>query len=303
MNNKNIIKYYNKIKSVTKTAKHFKSSKYKIAKLLRNNNIEIINHQNKVRMNQYFFDIIDTEQKAYWLGFIYADGNLYNNSLTISLQLCDLNHLEKFKKDIEFSGVIYKLPKINKCIITFSNKHLAKNIYNKGVVPCKSLILKFPTNKQVPDHLIRHFIRGYFDGDGGISLVKNKLIPIMSIAGTKNFLEGCNNYFTPKIPLYNIKNSQINMLQVSHLTACSHLTWLYLDSKIYLSRKYNKYLNIMYEYEGQIPKKILCLTDNKTYWDTKSAAEYYNIKKATLKSHLQQKSITITKNKLKFKYL
>ena len=48
------------------------------------------------------FDTIDSEEKAYWLGFIYADGWISdaNNCFTLTLQQRDVEHLLKFNEFI-----------------------------------------------------------------------------------------------------------------------------------------------------------------------------------------------------------
>ena len=83
----------------------------------------------------------------------------------------------------------------------------------KGCVPNKSLILKFPdsvifSNKD----LIRHFIRGYIDGDGCLCITQNKCI--LSILGTQEFLSDLSKYLplTKEYPIYKQrKNSSSNV--------------------------------------------------------------------------------------------
>ena len=74
------------------------------------------------------------------------------------------------------------------------NKHMRDSLISKGCVPNKSLILKFPSEEILPKELQRHFIRGYFDGDGTIGLYPHsktnpKLEESLLIVGTKPFLE------------------------------------------------------------------------------------------------------------------
>ncbi|MEK6878698.1 MAG: hypothetical protein AABY22_03775, partial [Nanoarchaeota archaeon] len=53
-----------------------------------------------------FFNIINTEEKAYFLGLLYSDGFITKNGnqVVISLQENDVDILEKFKKSIKFTG-------------------------------------------------------------------------------------------------------------------------------------------------------------------------------------------------------
>lgn len=125
--------------------------------------------------NQSFFDIIDTEEKAYILGFIYADG--CNNShpttgeLSISQMERDVDILFKIKEAMQSTYPISE--EINKWggtekrfrFYVYGPK-IEEQLINLGVVHNKSLILMFPTF--LPDCLMPHFIRGYFDGDGSV---------------------------------------------------------------------------------------------------------------------------------------
>ena len=111
------------------------------------------------------FHIIDTEEKAYWLGFLYADGYVSKyNQVEVSLTLEDEDHLIKLKNFINTNTEIIKDD--HRCRLLFCSKELAKDLANLGCVNNKSLILTFPTEEQVPQELLRHFLRGYVDGDG-----------------------------------------------------------------------------------------------------------------------------------------
>lgn len=118
--------------------------------------------------NRYIFDKIDTEEKAYWLGFLYADGSVGSkeDKIELSLAACDYNHIQKFKDFIGLDNKISYRKKQNAYRYSFRDKTFKEVLIKQGCVPKKSLILTFPTIDQVPVELIRHFIRGYFDGDG-----------------------------------------------------------------------------------------------------------------------------------------
>lgn len=137
--------------------------------------IEVINKQNRPKFNKHIFDTIDTEEKAYWLGFIFADGYIGSTPLDpnkksvynfeISLKLSDLEHLEKFKQFISFEKDV--VCDNYRCRIMIANKHFWNILNGYGCIPRKSLTLQFP-DKSIfkSSDLVRHFIRGYFDGDG-----------------------------------------------------------------------------------------------------------------------------------------
>lgn len=125
-----------------------------------------------------FFEKMDCEEKAYWVGFIAADGAVVvrqnQSSLTISLSSKDRNHLEKFKKSIESEHKIrdYKINGFDVSSISISNRKLIKDLKQYNIIQNKSLVYSMPEN--VPDDLLNHFIRGYIDGDGGFYISKRK---------------------------------------------------------------------------------------------------------------------------------
>ena len=136
------------------------------------------------------FEIIDTEEKAYWLGFLYADGSVSSTDNRIELGLAekDLNHIEKFKEFIGIPNKISYRPQTKSYRYSFKSIPCKEDLIKHGCVPKKSLILKFPTEEQVPEHLIRHFIRGYFDGDGWFSNTSSCFQ--VGIIGTEDFIRG-----------------------------------------------------------------------------------------------------------------
>ncbi|HEX5186476.1 MAG TPA: hypothetical protein VFV86_06260, partial [Nitrososphaeraceae archaeon] len=131
------------------------------------------NGARKYSFNYNYFDIIDTEDKAYFLGLLYADGNNCNKRgvVRLELQSSDVNILEKFNKYIDNHKPIRYTNKhnYNKAEIELVSKSFSFQLSKLGCVPNKSLILRFPTEYQVPYDLTHHFVRGYFDGDGCLS--------------------------------------------------------------------------------------------------------------------------------------
>jgi intein/homing endonuclease len=151
------------------------------------------------KIDENVFDSIDTEEKAYWLGFIYADGCIgsSDNSLEISLKSSDSEHLEKFNSFIKGPSNKVKIGNVKcgdkiceRCRWAIHNFHIHEVLNSYGCVPAKSLILEFPNESIFKNKsLIRHFIRGYWDGDGCLSYCDKKhLCPNASVLGTENFL-------------------------------------------------------------------------------------------------------------------
>lgn len=112
----------------------------------------------------------------------------------------------------------------------------------------------------MPYNLKRHFVRGYFDGDGCVSIPKNICKINFSFVGNYNFLNGIREYVESNIPNFEITLSKCNHSDVYTINKSGRfivqkfLEWLYDDSTIYLQRKYNKYLKIKQIMKGKYDK-------------------------------------------------
>ena len=166
-----IDKYLNENYTLKQLGKEFSCSYPTIRNLLNKHNIQSRGNKQGYPRNEYYFSKIDTEEKAYWLGFLYADGCVHSNNNEISINITDKEHIEKFKTAI--GAVNHKITETNdkrfpnaKTLYQFTIKdeQLHKDLIQWGCVPQKSLLLtKIPN---IPRDFISHFIRGYFDGDG-----------------------------------------------------------------------------------------------------------------------------------------
>lgn len=153
-------------------------------------------NRRKIIFNENYFGKIDSSEKAYWLGFMYADGCVsmtHRDKVVINLAGKDEEHLIRWHEAI---GSCLKVRRgfSNGNKVVYSQHYssiMCQDLIKLGCMPKKSLKLKFPTNEQVPEKLVFHFIRGYFDGDGCASL-HNKWQKRpqlrLSLIGTKDFL-------------------------------------------------------------------------------------------------------------------
>lgn len=147
----------------------------------------------KYHWNFDYFEKIDTEEKAYWLGFIYADGSLNDrNVFCMGLVVDGFRHMTKFAAAIEYDGEI-KPSEIDTGIryfISLSHPKFARDLKTKGVVPRKTWRVQFPY--WLDKDLIPHFIRGLFDGDGSVYVKNNRSYkyPAFYICGgVKKFID------------------------------------------------------------------------------------------------------------------
>lgn len=207
----------------------------------------------KYNFNLNYFENIDSEEKAYWLGFLYADGYIsYKGYIRIALQEQDLDHIKKFRTAIDANEIEIKYVKKTKSYkIDCCSIKMIRDLTKLGCCQNKSLILKFPTIDQVPINLINHFMRGYFDGDGCISFSNNT--PSFSILGTKNFLNKYEDVLIQHTG-YKKKNKRIHNDSWNENTEAivysgkkieQIYNFLYNNANIYLERKYTKFNKII----------------------------------------------------------
>lgn len=209
---------------------------------------------NKANINSFIFDKIDSEEKAYWLGFIFADGYVSKESnFELSLSIKDVNHLINFKNFLNFEGKIYIDNVIGRCRLLFQDFQLVNSLKSLGCVNKKSLVLSFPNINEI---YYSHFIRGYFDGDGYVSDINNSIS--ISIVGTQNFLETVHdiiNVSKLKIKHRQPKHSaEVHISEFSGEDARRFGKFIYENSTICLNRKHERFLKHFEKYEHRIKK-------------------------------------------------
>ena len=264
--------YVNKKNSIEKIAKELNTSFKTISNELKRNNVHIRTNREqalKYTANENFFEIIDNEDKAYWLGFMYADGYIMskrknsNRKIGLSLSIVDMERLQEFKKSLEYTGEI----KVYNSTSGFSNttygrviissEKLANDLVNKGCYENKTHKLVFPSDDIVPKELKYHFVRGYLDGDGSIIVtfdennnIKNAAI---NFTGTYEFLNGLKQ-FLGKSSLkldkrHKNKKDNIYSLNIGGSMQTIEICYrLYAHSNTYMKRKHEKYMQLLKGY-------------------------------------------------------
>ena len=245
--------------SMSAIAKKIGCCQATVKRKLIENNIKIRdnNYYKQKQIDESFFEIIDTEEKAYILGFIYADGYITNTNFGIKQAKKDYEILEKIRKALKSKHKIGVYINNNGyisgneyCSLIINRKKMVNDLVSLGVCENKSKILKFPNYNQVPKELIRHFIRGYFDGDGSVYLSNNYIYS--SFTGTENILInikkelndlGLNTKSSirkyPEKDIYDFKLGGINIMKKFY-----HI--LYDEAIIFMDRKkdiFDNYFN------------------------------------------------------------
>ena len=251
INEENIINDYSSLISIHKIAEKYKISPSTVSAILKRNNVKIVGSEKfnqKYTLNEHYFDTIDTQEKAYIIGLLMADGCVHKNTISISLQEDDGYILEKINSllgsnrpikpiDMKKKKDTYK----NQYKLSIVNKYMANQLRNLGIVEQKSLKLEYPY--WITDNLLPHLIRGYLDGDGSIIKTRNRV----SLTGTCMFLNKLKDvlYDTLNIESTICKYNDITCdLKINNIhNAKIFLDYIYNNSTIHLNRKYDVYIS------------------------------------------------------------
>lgn len=234
----------------------------KICKILDEFSVKrTFNGVRKYNLNENYFDIIDTPNKAYILGLMCADGCNYppKSTIFISLQESDKELLEKIRNELKSekplrivdcskrndNGYSYN----NMCTLEMYSAHMCKSLEKIGVVKNKSLKLEFPN---IPRDLYAHFVRGYFDGDGSIyQYVKNENNKhiVLTFTSTENFCKKLKEILETELGIYcgiyesSCHNGITKVVSLAGKNSTKKLLdWMYKDATLYLKRKYDRYI-------------------------------------------------------------
>lgn len=298
----NILDWYNSGIKIKEIAVKMKCHTDSIRKFLNRNGITTPTHSEANRryvFNEHFFDIIDTEEKAYILGLFAADGYNQENKITISLVLQerDKHILDQISNLMNSNRPLYFLnkkkynEKYQNCYrLDFTSKIISNRLKELGCYQGKSLTLKFP---DINKKLWRHYIRGYFDGDGCICYSKTKkgyISNMISFVGSKyhcyRLKEILFSWNINSQILYNKKyNKNIRILQFGGRNQVSKFyKILYNKSNIFLFRKSKKFK----EFFKITNKYLIKRKSNNVYNNIKGCENPWRVVK-----HINQKSITI----------
>ena len=251
----------------------YNSSEYLFSLLFKSLKLEKRRKIIEENIKHDFFDCIDTEIKAYLLGFYYADGclNTQRKRIKISIDFNDVEIINLFREYIAPLNIIgeYINPKENKNktkthlnSIQIYSPHIVETLTKYGMGYRKTYNditdLSF-----IQDNVMRHFIRGYFDGDGCVySHIIKKKVKLKSgnfkeyeytnrlwfiVSHTKTHLEILKQWLENHEIFPNIYPNQNGdfLLSVTKKDSFYKLReLLYKDSKFFLKRKYDKFMLI-----------------------------------------------------------
>ena len=222
-------------------------------------------------LNESYFSKIDSGNKAYFIGLLIADGNVFkyndnsNRQTSISVTLAEEDNyiLYKFKEELNSKTALIADKRRNNIANTFafrSNK-IADDLAKYSIIPNKTFHTYLP---EVPEQYMSDLIRGILDGDGSIRCKqsgkenRNRFFHYIGFCGTHKLMQDISDYLADKLNLnvrpkvYDYKDRNLSEIHISNVAdICKVGDFLYKDAELYLTRKYNKFINIKNHYNIQ----------------------------------------------------
>lgn len=210
-----------------------------------------------------------SEETCYWIGFIAADGCIFdygngNVGFTLALNEQDKEHILKFQNFIEDKRELYYNEKNKTYVLTIKRREIVDILQQYGIFPAKSLTITAPDFLQ-NDEQKKWWIRGYIDGDGSLAISSAKgdyMALEVGIVGTPSVLDFIKPFAKTNAKLYQKKgqNSYSLTIQGNH-KVYEFIHWLYDNAIIYLNRKFEIFntMNNMYKsfYKERARKNVL----------------------------------------------
>lgn len=211
-------------------------------------------YSRKYKLNENSFSLINSELKAYCLGFFYADGTVRNtsNAYSVILHLAEKDReiLDLFALSLETDSPI-KIDKRGYALIAVNSRKLVEDFIKLGAEPRKTFKIRFPFEK-IPPELYKHFIRGYIDGDGSFTFDKKRECSgAISLVANYKFCEDVMGILIKECGLNEVKIREIPS-KVDPTNKVGKLTYgggrsfyklyhyLYSDANFFLKRKKDK---------------------------------------------------------------
>ena len=214
------------------------------------------------KFNEDYFELIDTPEKAYFLGFIFADGCLIDNpkeyryKLNIKIHNKDEDILKKFISLLDSEVKIWRSNNRDICEIGFSSKKMINDLKNIGLHQNKTYTIHYP---KIDEKIERHFLRGYFDGDGCIRINEDKRDhskrgDLRIVGGSVKFIETLNErmgkLFGVNVnKLYGPKNKRYKFIGWAGMSDIERIyNGFYSDTDLFLTRKkiiFNEVIDII----------------------------------------------------------
>lgn len=248
----------------------------------------------RLKVNEEYFKLINTNEKAYWLGFLYADGSIiYRKEAPDKtvLSLKDKDPVEFFKKHIESDHKLSEfdifdkrtLKTYKRFTIQITNPIFTGHVYNTGLIGKSNYQTQFPL---IERKYISHFLRGLFDGDGHIVFTGGIGKHNINFLATHPIICYIKDFLTDSL---NIKTKKIYTKATNHTGALSYIkickwddlvkliNFLYADSdiEIRLERKYLVAMSLLkYRENIENSKTIFKFTNGTQNFEGKELKDF-----------------------------
>src|ERR1043165_566135 len=196
--------------------------------------------------NHRFFQTISTGLQAYWLGFLAADVSMTTRkAVALKLAPKDHDHLVRFATALQSTHPVlpYRNGAYMSVRIYIASPEMSLDLAQYGVIPNKTYTVRWPT---LPLSLEHHFLRGYWDGDGGLSFsASDRLTPNVTfhLTGNQPFILACQERLMNACQLSRTRLDQRHTTPIFTLRYVGRhqvrriAEWLYTDATVYLPRK------------------------------------------------------------------
>ncbi len=249
INNKDLIIKMYEVDRISTAAigKKFNVTDHTVSSYLKSLGCNVSRKRSRTPILSNYFEKIDTQNKAYFLGLIAADGSVFQcnkGKIVFSISLIDKDLLDLLSIEICGSDKLvrevkrkYRDGSSKMYEIKFSDEIFTNNLISNGILINKTFTLDFPN---IDEEFISHYIRGYLDGDGTVYKFSGKLF--IAFYGNKIFIPKLRDY------LFNNNILETKYAIIDRGNHCSiHISskkanlsmynYIYNNSNIYLKRK------------------------------------------------------------------
>lgn len=197
LNDEYIITEYKKGKSSGEISRMFHVTINTIINILKKHGIKRNNIYHNLELVENYWSVIDSYDKAYFLGFLITDGNIIGNAVRLSLKSDDIKILEIFSKYTNNSNKIY-FDKRGCSTFSVKRKKWVDDLSQYGMIPNKTYKTYLP---KLDEEYMPHLIRGMIDGDGWVSYKSHQL----GFCGTEQCVTQVRDYLSEKLDVYKVK--------------------------------------------------------------------------------------------------
>jgi hypothetical protein len=259
---KEICDLYISGESSNKIAKKLQLSTSSIKKILKKYKIVIRNSSISHKIydcDESIFELIDSHEKAYWVGFLTADATITNGSLKLALATKDITHIEKFRTFMKSNHIIHIYKQLigessivkNRDknyyygIISIHNAKIIKDLSQYSITTNKSFTTEF--GKNIPGKFINSYMAGLVDADGFVTVSNNKIT--IGFLSHNKFATDFNHVIHDYLDLSDNKllshhtNDKLKIVRFSGKQVFDIGKFLYTNTPVCLERKMNKISN------------------------------------------------------------